>query len=123
MKHNFKQIIFALVLSISVIACKPEPKELGPRASQVEGINGTWVLAKIDQIDVNVELAFQESDTLLDVTSALLTSTPLIKSATNLIFRGEIGEFLSCAIAIAFFDFLSSSALKRFLAPMTVINS
>ena len=77
MKHNFKQIIFALVLSISVIACKPEPKELGPRASQVEGLNGTWVLSKIDQIDVNVELAFQESDTLLDVTSALLTSTPM----------------------------------------------
>ena len=59
----------------------------------------------------------------LRIFKALLTSTPLIKSATNLIFRGEIGEFLSCAIAIAFFDFLSSSALKRFLAPMTVINS
>ena len=77
MKNNFKQIIFALVLSISVIACKPEPKELGPRASQVEGIHGTWVLTKIDQIDVNVELAFKESDTLLDVTAAMLNSAPM----------------------------------------------
>jgi hypothetical protein len=77
MKNNMKQILFALVLSISVLACKPEPRELGPRANQSEGINGTWVLTKIDQIDVNVELAFQESDTLLDVTQAMLTSAPM----------------------------------------------
>ena len=52
----------------------------------------------------------------------LFTSTPRIKSATNLILRGEIPELFKCAIAIDFLFSLSCSALKRFLAPMTALN-
>ncbi len=53
-------------------ACKEEPRELGPRANQQEGISANWSLYRVQQIDVNVQLAFQESDTLLDVTETII---------------------------------------------------
>ena len=53
-------------------ACKEEPRELGPRANQLEGISANWSLYRVQQIDVNVQLAFQESDTLLDVTETII---------------------------------------------------
>lgn len=76
-----KQIILALslvLLAFSLQNCKPEKKlELGPKANQMDGINGTWSLFKTEQIDVNVQLAFVESDTLLDVSSVMIDGTPM----------------------------------------------
>ena len=70
--------MYTLALAILVIGfqgCKPEPKVLGPKASQIDGIAGNWVLSKVDQIDVNVQLAFVESDTLLDVSDVVLDAS------------------------------------------------
>lgn len=69
--------ILASALMFGFQGCKPEKKELGPKVSQLDGINGNWVLVKTDQIDVNVQLAFTESDTLLDVSEVLLNTTPM----------------------------------------------
>ncbi len=77
MKNKIIIGIFAFVLMFGFQGCRPEKKELGPKSSQLDGIHGNWVLMKTDQIDVNVQLAFTESDTLLDVSDALLTSTPM----------------------------------------------
>ncbi|NCA22433.1 MAG: hypothetical protein EBS86_15015 [Crocinitomicaceae bacterium] len=69
------KLMYTLALAILVIGfqgCKPEPKVLGPKASQIDGIAGNWELSKVDQIDVNVQLAFIESDTLLDVSDVVL---------------------------------------------------
>jgi len=65
-------LAFALTLSLGLNSCKPEKKELGPRVSQIDGISGNWILNRVAQIDVNVELAFVESDTLLDVSSVYI---------------------------------------------------
>ncbi len=60
------------ITSTLFFACKKDTRELGPRANQVEGISTEWTLNKVQQIDVNVQLAFQESDTLLDVTETVI---------------------------------------------------
>lgn len=77
MKSKLFVGIFAAALMFGFQGCKPEKKELGPKSSQLDGINGNWVLTRTDQIDVNVQLAFTESDTLLNVSDVLLTSTPM----------------------------------------------
>ncbi len=77
MKQKIKIALITAVIITSFGSCKQEKQELGPKASQVEGIVNNWILTKVDQIDVNVELAFQESDTLLDVSEAILTSIPM----------------------------------------------
>lgn len=77
MKNKLFVCIFAAALMLGFQGCKPEKKELGPKSSQLDGINGSWVLTRTDQIDVNVQLAFTESDTLLDVSEVLLNSTPM----------------------------------------------
>ena len=77
MKNKLFVGIFAAALMLGFQGCKPEKKELGPKSSQLDGINGSWVLTRTDQIDVNVQLAFTESDTLLDVSEVLLNSTPM----------------------------------------------
>jgi len=72
------KLMYTLALAILVIGfqgCKPEPKVLGSKASQIDGIAGNWVLSKVDQIDVNVQLAFVESDTLLDVSDVVLDAS------------------------------------------------
>ena len=53
-------------------ACKEEKRELGSSANQLEGISANWTLYRVQQIDVNVQLAFQESDTLLEVTETVI---------------------------------------------------
>jgi len=77
MKNKIIIGIFAFALMFGFQGCRPEKKELGPKSSQLDGINGNWVLMKTDQVDVNVQLAFTESDTLLDVSEVLLNSTPM----------------------------------------------
>lgn len=77
-----KKVIFpvfgALVLALAISSCKPEKKTLGPAPSQIEGLTqSTWVLYKVDQIDVNQQLAFIESDTLLDVSDVYIDGTPV----------------------------------------------
>src|SRR6056300_525037 len=52
---------------------------------------------------------------------AFSTSTPRIWSATKRILRGEVGQSLSLAIAIAFFAALSASAVCFFLAPISYL--
>ncbi len=64
--------LFALSSMIFFASCKKETRELGPRANQREGISANWTLYRVQQIDVNVQLAFQESDTLLDVTETII---------------------------------------------------
>ena len=45
---------------------------------QTEGISNTgWVLSRVDEIDVNVQLAFVESDTLMNVTETFIDGTPM----------------------------------------------
>jgi hypothetical protein len=77
MKSKLFVGIFAAALMFGFQGCKPEKKELGPKSSHLAGIKGKWVLTRTDQIDVNVQLAFTESDTLLNVSDVLLTSTPM----------------------------------------------
>ncbi|MEY2871656.1 MAG: hypothetical protein RLZZ146_1579 [Bacteroidota bacterium] len=72
---NLSALTMTLVLSIT--ACRPEKKELGPKANQVDGISTQWILSRVDQIDVNVQLAFVESDTLLNVTDAYIDGAPM----------------------------------------------
>src|SRR6056300_563172 len=54
--------------------------------------------------------------------NAFSTSTPRIWSATKRILRGDVGQSLSLAIAIAFFAALSASAACLFLAPISIIS-
>ncbi len=84
--------ILASALMFGFQGCKPEKKELGPKVSQLDGIAGNWVLVKTDQIDVNVQLAFTESDTLLDVSEVILNSTPMEISFVNQLFTYNIKD-------------------------------
>jgi hypothetical protein len=53
MKQIFKLAIVATIIVSSITACRPEKKELGPKANQVDGISSSaWILSKVDQIDV-----------------------------------------------------------------------
>lgn len=78
MRNSLFLFISAAILTFSVSGCKPEKElKMGPRASQLDGIAGTWVLVKTQQIDVNVQLAFVESDTLLDISDVLIDGNPM----------------------------------------------
>src|SRR5690606_8622619 len=54
-----------------------------------------------------------------NILRALFTSTPLTRSATNLIFLGAIGDLFNFAKAIDLFSSFLFSALSLFLAPIT----
>lgn len=77
MKRILNLAAIAIVLVIGISSCRPEKKVLGPKASQVDGISTQWILSRVDQIDVNVQLAFVESDTLLNVTEAYIDGAPM----------------------------------------------
>jgi hypothetical protein len=79
MKTTKLIILFASAAIVSALqSCKPEKKILEPAPSQTEGLTqASWVLYKVDQIDVNKQLAFVESDTLLDVSDVYIDGTPM----------------------------------------------
>jgi len=61
-----------------ISACKPEKKVLGPAPSQTQGLTqASWVLYRVDQIDVNKQLAFVESDTLMTVSDVFIDGNPV----------------------------------------------
>ena len=73
MKKTIQLAALTVVLCGAMIGCRPEKKTLGPKPSQTEGISNTgWVLSRVDEIDVNVQLAFVESDTLMNVTETFI---------------------------------------------------
>ena len=78
MKKTIQIAALTMLLCGAIIGCRPEKKTLGPKPSQTEGISNTgWVLSRVDEIDVNVQLAFVESDTLLNVTETFIEGTPM----------------------------------------------
>lgn len=84
MKKTIIPVISALILVFAIGSCKPEQKTLGPAPSQTEGLTkSTWVLYRVDQIDVNQMLAFVESDTLLDVSDVYIDGTPVEATFTE----------------------------------------
>ncbi|MPN42113.1 hypothetical protein SDC9_189669 [bioreactor metagenome] len=56
----------------------------------------------------------------LRIAKALSTSTPLMMSATNLIFLGEDGQSLCNAFTTSWFAILRAKALSLFLDPMII---
>lgn len=109
MKTKFNILTIALCCALSAISCKRDKKELGDKPSQTNGISGTWVLSRVDQIDVNVEVAFRESDTLLSVTEAILTGNPMEitfdKSSSNFTTKAGDGiEFFGGTLGSWAFD-------------------
>lgn len=84
MKKTIQIAALSIILCGAMIGCRPEKKSLGPKPSQTEGISNTgWILSRVDQIDVNVQLAFVESDTLLNVTETFVDGTPMEFSFTK----------------------------------------
>lgn len=84
MKNTIQIAALSIILCGAMIGCRPEKKTLGPKPSQTEGISNTgWILSRVDQIDVNVQLAFVESDTLLNVTETFIDGTPMEFSFTK----------------------------------------
>jgi len=77
MKRIFNLAAMAIVMVLGISSCRPEKKVLGPKANQLDGISTQWILTRVDQIDVNVQLAFVESDTLLNVTDAYISGAPM----------------------------------------------
>ena len=78
MKKTIIPIFGAMLAIFAISSCKPEKKTLGPAPSQIEGLTkSTWVLYRVDQIDVNQQLAFVESDTLLDVSDVYIDGAPV----------------------------------------------
>jgi hypothetical protein len=70
-------LISMALLAFGLAACKKEKKKIGDPASKLEGINASWVLTRVDQIDVTKTLVFVESDTLLEVTEAFAGNNPM----------------------------------------------
>ncbi|MNT67863.1 hypothetical protein D3C72_2060370 [compost metagenome] len=79
----------------------------------------------------NCQLAIAESNTFSNfseapfleyfrIDKAFSTSTPLMISATNLIFLGEDGQSLCNAFATSWFAILRANALSLFLDPMII---
>ncbi len=79
MKTSKSIILCVSAAMVSALqSCKPEKKILEPAQSQTEGLTNTaWVLYRVDQIDVNKQIAFVESDTLLDVSEVYIDDNPL----------------------------------------------
>ena len=77
MKRIFNLAAMTMVLVLGISSCRPEKKVLGPKANQIDGISTQWILSRVDQIDVNVQLAFVESDTLRNVTEAYIDGAPM----------------------------------------------
>lgn len=78
MKQTIQLAALSLILCGTMLGCRPEKRTLGPKPSQTEGISNTgWILSRVDEIDVNVQLAFVESDTLLNVTETFIDGKPM----------------------------------------------
>ena len=76
-----KDLIISLILVITAFSgCKEDPK-LHPESSKLEGINATWVLTKVSQIDpgnkdevLDVSFVFTEGDPVeMTINSAYFT--------------------------------------------------
>lgn len=51
MKTTYKTLVFAMLLGLTLGACKKELKEIGAVASKLEGIQASWELSKSVQVD------------------------------------------------------------------------
>jgi len=82
--YTFFGLIAMASAATWISACKPEKKVLGPAPSQTKGITqATWILYRVDQIDVNKQLAFVESDTLMTVSDVFIDGTPVEATFTE----------------------------------------
>ena len=71
MKGKIKIYMFLLLAALSFAGCKPEEIVLDPPPSKLEGINGTFTLSSVTQVDPFVI----GSGNSLDVTSAFTKGT------------------------------------------------
>jgi Domain of unknown function (DUF5004) len=101
-----KQILLTL-LTITILfgACKKEPiPPIGDPASKLEGINGNWRLAKIEQYDENVAV----DNKYLDITEYFLTG----QAAPTLSFNSAAKTFTYDPAGTP--NFLGTSGAWRF---------
>ncbi len=74
----YASVVFVVLLLTTLHSCKPEKRTLEPAPSQSEGLTmSAWTLYRVDQIDVNKQLAFVESDTLMEVSDVFIDGSPL----------------------------------------------
>lgn len=101
-KHS---IILTLVLAVLVglAGCKKEEYVLDPAPSKLEGINGTFSLAKVMQVD---QLTFDVNNSL-DVSSVFVGETP-----ARITFDSDAGTFTYDAGSTI--DFIGSSGTWAF---------
>jgi hypothetical protein len=74
----YASVVFVVTVLTTLQSCKPEKRKLEPAPSQAEGLTmSAWTLFRVDQIDVNKQLAFVESDTLMEVSDVFIDGNPL----------------------------------------------
>lgn len=106
---KFKSIPYLLAftaLALVMSACKPEKLVLDPAPSKLEGINGTFTLVKVVQVDENAAPGTTDE---LDVTAAYLgTTAPSITfNSSALTFTYNAGtspDFIGASGTWAFDD-------------------
>lgn len=80
-------LLFSLALVLLVLGCKPERATLGPPSSKLEGINDSFVLEKVIQVDMADALAPE-----LDITDAYLGANPMVITFNSTDFTWNITE-------------------------------
>ncbi|MCB9235692.1 MAG: DUF5004 domain-containing protein [Bacteroidia bacterium] len=79
--------LLALVMTLGLWACKPEPPTLDPPSSKLEGINDSFVLENVTQVDLLSALADE-----LDVSDAYKGDNPMVISFSSTDFTWTIQE-------------------------------
>ena len=72
--NSIQSILLVLLAAFFFTTCEDENYEIGPAFSKLEGIEGTWVLDKIIQVDFTRRPVF---DIKIDVSDILIGDDPL----------------------------------------------
>jgi hypothetical protein len=103
MKGNFKYWMLLLLLTATVAGCKPEEIVLDPPPSKLDGINGTFTLAEVVQIDPFVIGGGNSLDVTSVYTSGAAPSITFVASDHTFTFDpGDGPDYLGSAGTWAF---------------------
>lgn len=104
--NQFKSLLAVAALGLAISSCKPERLVLDPAPSKLDGIQGTFTLVEVVQVDDNAAPGTTDE---MDVSKAFIGTTPATISFNSEAFTftyntGSSPDFLGASGQWAFDD-------------------
>ncbi len=71
---TFKSVFLALIVTLLFAGCQEDEYEIGEPFSKLEGINGSWEISQVNQVDFTNRPVF---DISIDVSELIIGSDPM----------------------------------------------